>query len=53
MEDKVTVSQIALKYGIIMGLIFIVLGMIFQFLDLDMQTLQIVGNTNYILNLAF
>ena len=48
MEDKVTVSQIGIKYGIIMGLIFIVLGMIFQFLDLDMETLQIVGNTNYV-----
>lgn len=48
MEDKVTVSQVALRYGVIVGLVFIVMGMIFQLLDLDMETLQIVGNINYV-----
>jgi hypothetical protein len=39
MENKVTVSQIGLKYGLIIGLVFIVYGMILQFLNLDMQTM--------------
>ncbi len=47
MEDKATVSQIAIRYGVIIGLVFIVMGMIFQFLNLDMETYQIVGNINY------
>ena len=34
MEDKVTVKQVGLKYGLILGLIFIVYGMILQFLNL-------------------
>lgn len=44
MEEKVTVSQIGLKYGLILGLIFIVYGMILQFLDLDIEMTQ---NLNY------
>ena len=34
MEDKVTVSQIGLRYGIILGLIMIVYSMILQFIGL-------------------
>ncbi|NJN27787.1 MAG: DUF4199 domain-containing protein [Cyclobacteriaceae bacterium] len=41
MEDRITVSQAGLKYGLILGLVFIVYGMLIQFLNLDMQT------TNY------
>ncbi len=47
MEDKVTVSQIGLRYGIIIGLVFIVYGMIIQFLNLDMQVMQTLGYVNY------
>jgi hypothetical protein len=49
MEDKVTVSQIGLKYGIIIGLIFIVYGMILQFLNLDMKMMQYFGYANYVI----
>ena len=47
MEDKVTVSQVGLKYGIMIGLVFIVYGMIIQFLDLEMQM------TNYLNYVAY
>ena len=49
MEDKVTISQIGLKYGIIIGLIFIVYGMILQFLNLDLQMMQYLGYLNYVI----
>jgi len=48
MEEKVSISQSGLRYGVILGLVFIVMGMIFQFLNLDIETLQIVGNINYV-----
>ncbi len=48
MEDKATVSQIGLRNGVIIGLVFIVMGMIYQFMNLDMETYQIVGNINYV-----
>ena len=53
MEDKVTVSQIGLKNGIIVGLILIVYGMILQFLNLDVQVLQYFSYVNYLVLLAF
>ena len=53
MEDKVTVSQIGLKNGIIVGLIFIVYGMILQFLNLDMKMMQYLGYVNYIVLIIF
>ncbi|MCK5368490.1 MAG: DUF4199 domain-containing protein [Cyclobacteriaceae bacterium] len=53
MEDKVTVSQIGLKNGIIIGLIFIVYGMILQFLNLDMKMMQYLGYVNYIVLIVF
>jgi hypothetical protein len=40
MEKKVTVSQIAIRYGLILGLIFIIISIIFEFLNLDMKTQQ-------------
>ena len=49
MEDKVTVSQIAIKYGIIIGLVFIVYGMILEFMGLDLETQQYFGYLNYAL----
>ena len=49
MEDsKVTVSQIGLRYGIIIGLIFIIYGLILQFLNLDMKMMQYLGYLNYV-----
>lgn len=45
MEEKVTVSQIGLRYGIIIGLVFIVYGLILEFLNLDIEMTQ---NLNYI-----
>lgn len=53
MEDKVTVSQIGLKNGIIVGLIFIVYGMILQFLNLDMKVMQYLGYLNYVILIVF
>lgn len=53
MEDKITVSQVSIKNGIILGLIFIVYGMILQFLNLDMQMMQYLGNINYVLLIIF
>jgi len=53
MEDKLTVSQVGLKNGIILGLIFIVYGMILQFLNLDMKMMQYLGYLNYILLIVF
>ena len=52
MENKATVSQIALKYGLYLGLIFIIISIIFEFMDLDMQTQQKVGYVNYIIALV-
>lgn len=49
MEDKVTVKQIGLRWGLITGLIFIVYGMILQFLNLDMQTMQYLSYLNYLI----
>ncbi len=49
MENKVTVSQIGLRYGIIIGLIFIVYGLILQFLNLDMKAMQYLGYLNYVI----
>jgi len=48
MENKATVSQIALKYGLYLGLISIILGMIIQFMDLDMKTQQNAGYITYV-----
>lgn len=45
MEEKATISQVGLRYGIILGLIFIVYGMLLQFLD--MATNQALGYINY------
>ena len=53
MEDKVTVKQVGLKYGLILGLIFIVYGMILQFLNLDVQLMQNLGNVNYVIMVVF
>jgi len=53
MEDKVTVSQIGLKNGIIVGLIFIVYGMILQFLNLDLKVMQYFGYLNYVVLIVF
>jgi len=53
MEDKVTVSQIGLKNGIIVGLIFIVYGMILQFLNLDMKLMGYLSYVNYVILIAF
>ena len=47
MEEKVTVSQIGLRYGIILGLIFIVLSLILNFLNLEIKTMQNIGYINY------
>ena len=52
MEDKVTVSQIGMKYGIILGLVFIVVGMIIQFMNLDFEVMQKISYINYILLIA-
>ena len=49
MEDKVTVKQISLRWGLIVGLIFIVYGLILQFLNLDMKTMQYLGYLNYVI----
>jgi ABC-type antimicrobial peptide transport system permease subunit len=48
MEEKVTVSQVGLKYGLIIGLVFIVYGMILQFLNLDMKLMQNLSYLNYV-----
>jgi hypothetical protein len=48
MEEKVSVSQIGLKYGLIIGLVFIVYGMIIQFLGMDMQTIQYANYATYV-----
>ena len=48
MEDKVTVKQIGIRWGIIMGLVSIVYGMILQFLNLDMNLMQKLGNGTYV-----
>jgi len=53
MEDKVTVSQIGLKNGIIVGLILIVYGMILQFLNLDLKMMQYLGYVNYVILIVF
>ena len=53
MEDKVTISQIGLKNGIIVGLIFIVYGMILQFLNLDVKMMQYFGYINYVVLIVF
>ena len=53
MEDKVTVSQIGLKNGIIIGLIFIVYGMILQFLNLDMKLMGYLSYVNYVVLIVF
>ncbi|MDZ7607319.1 MAG: DUF4199 domain-containing protein [Cyclobacteriaceae bacterium] len=52
MEKKVTISQIALKYGLYLGLVFIIISIITQFMDLDMKTQQNVGYINYVLALV-
>ena len=51
MENKATVSQIALKYGLYLGLVFIIISIIIQFMDLDMKTQQNVGYVNYVVAL--
>lgn len=48
MEDKVTVSQIGLKNGIIVGLVLIVYGMILQFLNLEMNMMQKLDYLKYV-----
>jgi hypothetical protein len=48
MEDKVTVSQIGLKYGIIIGLVFIIYGMIIEFLGLDIEIAQKFNYLSYV-----
>jgi hypothetical protein len=48
MENKVTVSQIALKYGLYLGLVLIILSMIIEFMNLDMKTQQNLGYINYV-----
>ena len=53
MEDKVTVSQIGLKNGIIVGLIFIVYSMILQFLNLDMELMGYLSYLNYVILIVF
>ena len=53
MEDKVTVSQVGLKNGIIVGLIFIVYGMVLQFLGLDMKVMQYLSYLNYVILIIF
>jgi hypothetical protein len=47
MENKVTVSQIAIRYGLILGLIFIIISIIFEFLNLDLKTQQQLQYLNY------
>lgn len=53
MEDKVTVSQIGLKNGIIIGLIFIVYSMILQFLNLDMELMNYLSYLNWVILIVF
>ena len=53
MEDKVTVSQIGLKNGIIVGLIFIVYSMIIQFLNLDIELMNYLSYLNYVILIVF
>lgn len=48
MEDKVSVSQVGLRYGIIIGLVFIVYGMILEFMGLDIEMQQYFGYVNYV-----
>lgn len=48
MEDKVTISQIGLRYGIIIGLIFIVYGLILQMLNLDIELIQKFDYVSYV-----
>jgi len=49
MEDKVTIKQIAIRWGLIVGLVFIVYGMILQFLNLEMKTMQYFSYLNYVI----
>ncbi len=49
MEDKLTVKQISLRWGLILGLIFIVYGLILQFMNLEMKTMQYFGYLNYVI----
>ena len=53
MEDKLTVKQVGLKNGLILGLIFIVYGMILQFLNLDVKLMQNLGYINYVILIVF
>jgi len=46
MEDKVTISQVALRYGIILGLISIVYTLILQFIGLT--TNQLASSVGYV-----
>lgn len=48
MTTQTTPSKIALKYGIILGIIFIIYGTILQLLDLDMQTANYLGWLNFV-----
>ncbi len=52
MENKTTVSQIALKYGLYLGLVFIIISMIIEFMNLDMKTQQNLGYINYAIALV-
>lgn len=53
MEDKVTISQVGLKNGLILGLIFIIYGMIIQFLNVGVQTMQNLGYLNFVFLIVF
>lgn len=53
MEDKLTVSQVGLKNGIILGLVFIVYGMILQFLNIDMKIMNYLSYINYVVLVIF
>jgi hypothetical protein len=53
MEDKVTISQVGLKNGLILGLVFIIYGMILQFLNLDVKTMQYLGYLNFVILIVF
>ena len=53
MEDKVTISQVGLKNGLILGLVFIIYGMIIQFLNLDLKTMQYLGYLNFVILIVF
>ena len=49
MENKVTASQIGFRYGLILGLIYIIYSMILQFADMDIKTMQAFGYLNYVI----